>query len=331
MTAADSADRSPRPRRWRPYLAAVAVLAVVAVVAVGAGVLSGAGLAGEPAGSTTTTPAAVLSASAAACTAAADPGGTPAATDPPRPAVGADAEAWLRATASALLTTPSDRQTGRYAHLRQIAWYGDVTVGADQIGRTNLRLERSEGWYAEDGTVTTITAVYPPGTTSPDPNLRPKVERWDAQPGEFHMYFPGQPSPDPNQLLTQLGSIQPPEVGPQRMMRAIANVAGQYHLPCPVRAAMLHILADAPIIWRGPVTDRTGRPGVAISIDGRDGVERDTLTIDPATGSLLAYHELILRNPGKLAGPFPQDRAYTAFVHNGRADTIPAGTPTPAN
>lgn len=244
--------------------------------------------------------------------------------------VGADAAAWLRATASTLLTTPSDSHAGRYAHIRQIAWYGDMTVGADQVGRTDLRLEVSEGWYAEDGSVTTITAVYPPGTTSPNPGVRPKVERLDALPGESHPYFPGQPSPNPNQLQAQLGQIQPPEVGPQRTMRAIAAVAGRYHLPCPVRAAMLHLLASAPMIWRGPVIDRTGRAGVAISIDSRDGVGRETLTIDPATGSILAYHELILRNPGKLAGPFPQDRAYTAYLHNGRADTIPAGTPTPA-
>jgi hypothetical protein len=332
MTCGDPAERPARIRPWRPYLAAAAVLAVLAMAVAGAATLSDRRSAGgQPSRSTTPIPAAALPATAAACTAPASLTGPPKTDSMPRPAVGADAAAWLRATASTLLATPSDSHTGRYAHIRQIAWYGDMTVGADQVGRTDLRLEVSEGWYAEDGAATTITAVYPPGTNSPDLGVKPKIERWDALPGEVHTYIPGQPSPDPDELLTQLGRIQPPEVGPQRTMRAIAAVAGRYHLTCPVRAAMLHLLATAPIIWRGPVTDRTGRPGVAVSIDSPDGVGRDTLTIDPATGSILAYHELILRNPGKLAGPFPQDRAYTAFLHNGRADTIPAGTATPAS
>lgn len=242
------------------------------------------------------------------------------------PQVGSDASQWLRATAKTLALAPSDHETGRYAHIQHFAWYADLTVGSDHIGRTETRLEHTDSWFTDDGAATLITTVYPPtpGTTNPRKGKPAAVHRADELPGEFHTSFPGPPSPDPATLRTQLADLQPPQVGPQAILRATAALAREYHLPCPVRAALLHQLATTTPTWRGEVADRLGRPGAAISIDDPAGIERDTLIIDPTIGTILAYHELILRNPGKLAGAFPQDRSYTAFLHNGRGDAPPS-------
>lgn len=238
------------------------------------------------------------------------------------PQVGSDAAPWLQATAKTLALAPSDHETGRYAHIQYLAWYADLTIGDDHIGRSETRVEHTEGWFADDGAATLITTVYPPGTTNPRKGKPTAVHRADEPPGTFHTSFPGPPSSDPATLRTQLKNLQPPQVGPQAIVRATAALVREYALSCPVRAALLHHLATTTPIWRGEVTDRLGRPGTAISIDDPDGVERDVLIIDPTTGTILAYHELLLRNPGRLAGAFPQDRSYTAFLQNGRSETL---------
>ena len=124
-------------------------------------------------------------------------------------------------------------------------------------------------------------------------------------------------------LAGQLDRVQPAEVGVQARLRSLGDVAREYALPCPVRAAALLVLAQSPVIWRGEATDKAGRTGVAISIDSTDGVSRETLILNPATGVLLTHEEIILRNPGKLAGPFPQLRSSTAYIETGRRDTPP--------
>jgi len=252
----------------------------------------------------------------------ATPSPTPTASVGAQPAVGADASAWLRTTASTLAAARSDDETGRYAHTRRLGWYTDMYVGSDGIGRTEVRLQGSEGWYGDDGSATVTTITYQPGTTRPAPDQVRATAREHAFAGDHHTLFAGPPSADARQLCGQLAQSQSPEVGPQWVMRAIAGLATEYHLPRPVRAALLRVLSTTAPRWDGPVTDRTGRSGVAVSIDP-DSLEHDTLILDPATGAVLAYHEVQLANPGKLTGPFPQDRSYEAFLHNGRSDSIP--------
>ncbi|MGI5243085.1 hypothetical protein [Dactylosporangium sp. CA-139066] len=294
-----SASPAPRSRRLVPLLAALVVL-VLAGVGVGAGAV----VPREPDTAQMRYPAVTFpsAAVAAPCTSG---GGPP----PEVPAVGGDAAAWLRAAAAGLGPADADTTTGRYAHIRRHAWYGDMGPGADGLGHTELRVQTVEGWYAEDGTGATITTTYPRGSTQPASGAAgAKVEREVAAAGHehyHHLYFPGLPSSDPQQLAGQLHRMQPPQVGEQALIRAVARLVEEYTLPCPVRSAVLQVLATSRVVWRGPVTDRAGRPAVAVSVDSADGVERDTLLLDPGTGVVRGYEELVLRNPGKLAGPFP--------------------------
>lgn len=76
-------------------------------------------------------------------------------------------------------------------------------------------------------------------------------------------------------------------------------------------------LADQPgYVWRGAVTDRAGRAGVAISYDDTAHGQRSVLVFDSRTGQLLA-HELV-----ELA-PEPRLLSYTV-LDAGRTDQRPA-------
>jgi hypothetical protein len=72
------------------------------------------------------------------------------------------------------------------------------------------------------------------------------------------------------------------------------------------------------LIWQGPVTDRAGRLGVAVTMDSDHGGTRDTLIFDPYTGRLLAYDLTYLRNPPGYHGPTPRSVSYTLYLDHGR-------------
>jgi hypothetical protein len=60
-----------------------------------------------------------------------------------------------------------------------------------------------------------------------------------------------------------------------------------------MRATFLELLAEARgFVWRGNVTDRAGRAGVAVSNDDADHDSRSVLVFHPRTGELLAYESV---------------------------------------
>ncbi|MEV6927072.1 hypothetical protein AB0M46_21565 [Dactylosporangium sp. NPDC051485] len=336
-----SVKAGPRWPRATPLLIGLLVLVVSAVAAVGAAVVRrhqpGAPNSWYPA--VTATPGPLTAPPACAAPPPTATTRTGASSAPLAvPAVGEDAAAWLRGTATRLTPTAADTTTGRYAHIRRHAWYGDMTPDRHGVGHTDLRVETLEGWFAEDGSGTTITIIYPPGTTEPGAGAKDwAVEREDfgaQQEPHHHLAFTGLPSSDPVQLTRQLFRVQPPRVGDQALIRAAARLVEEYTLPCPVRAALLQVLATSRVVWRGQVTDRAGRPAVAVSVDDSDGSERDTLLLDPATGAVLGYEDVVLRNPGKLAGPFPLTVKSLLFLSADWRDAIdpvdPAATSRPA-
>jgi hypothetical protein len=105
-------------------------------------------------------------------------------------------------------------------------------------------------------------------------------------------------------------------MGDQALLRATADVYGWHHPARQVRVAILSILRDSAVQWRGASTDRAGRHGVAVSVDSNRATTRDVLIIDPESGWPLAYEQVTLANPGRLAGPFPYVQDYQLYLDN---------------
>ncbi|MDG6100503.1 hypothetical protein Daura_03875 [Dactylosporangium aurantiacum] len=319
-----STTAPPSPRRWRWLIPAVVVLAVATVAGVAAGQRQSDGPSTWHDQASVARPHVPGPAKASGGSTPCKPADAGAPTQA-RSARDTDASGWLQLTAATLVTAPADTLTGEFTYVRLYEWASDMTAGADQVGRTTMRVSMSESWFAADGSAATITTTFPDGTASPGPNVPGgRTEREHAPTGAWHNRFPGEPSSDPQTLAGQLDLVQPARVGVQARIRALADIAREYALSCPVRAAALLVLAQSPVIWRGDVTDRAGRTGVAVSIDSTDGVSRETLVLDPVTGVLLTHEETLLRNPGKLAGPFPHLRSSTAYIETGRRSTAPA-------
>ena len=83
--------------------------------------------------------------------------------------------------------------------------------------------------------------------------------------------------------------------------KEVSTVFGRYVVPRETRAEILRILADVPgFLWRGGVTDRAGRDGVAITFDDPQNDQQSLLIFDPGTGELLA-HELLTLSPVRIS------------------------------
>ena len=68
----------------------------------------------------------------------------------------------------------------------------------------------------------------------------------------------------------------------------------------------------------GEVTDRLGRPGIAISVDtANSGLPtRHTLIIDPFTGAVLGEEQMLTTDAGLLNVSVPSVISYTAFAQS---------------
>jgi len=89
-------------------------------------------------------------------------------------------------------------------------------------------------------------------------------------------------------------------------------------------AAMWRVLAgQSGVRFLGTVTDRAGRRGDAVEFTDSQGVERLVLLISPATGTLLGWEDILLRNPGALnIRAFPAVMGYVAFLSDRWTTTL---------
>lgn len=313
----------PRRRRWWRAGAASAVIVVLGVtVAVAAVRPSG----GSPASQLSMRGTLVVTTSASACPTANStapstpvPAGTlsggPAPsrfefnTQPPA------AREFLRALADRVTAGPADAPAcGQYTFVHLWAWAADTTVGGDGTGRSDTVLFEYFRWRAADGSGRERTLRYP--TAKPDPKTTPTITIQNQPAGSLPGAIDAALSPDPAILASQFNDIQPRAMGDQALLRATADVYGWQHPTRQVRVAILTILRDSAVRWRGTSTDRAGRRGVAVSVDSNRGTTRDVLIIDPGTGRPLAYEQVTLANPGRLAGPFPHVQDYQLYLDN---------------
>jgi hypothetical protein len=91
------------------------------------------------------------------------------------------------------------------------------------------------------------------------------------------------------------------EYGPGAASKGVGTLYARYVIPRPVRAEILRVLAELPgFRWRGQVTDRAGRAGVAVTFDDREHDAQFLLIFDASTGGLLA-DEMLTLTPVRLS------------------------------
>jgi hypothetical protein len=214
---------------------------------------------------------------------------------------------YLRDLAAEITDAPYDEQTGAYAHIRSRLW-GDSRVSSD--GHVASYIWESEVWIGEDGGGTQrLTRV---GVEFPDEESRQYYEAhpqpdWANLPEtsvypfslEDYGQVPGEPlQTDPWQRIDQMIGA---DADGNEFFYQIDQLYARHLVPREHRAAVLEALAEVPGgVWRGQVTDRAGRGGVAVSYDGvLDGGEpgQHVLVFEPRTGELLSHEGIRFQTP----------------------------------
>lgn len=229
-----------------------------------------------------------------------------------------DASAELRALAKSIGTAPYDSRTGRYTYVRTKTW-GDPQMSSEDGKYSVGYTHEDEAWQAADSSGVRSATMLP--YEFPDEASRDHFK--DMPPPD------GKPSLIP---VPAVGTLPADRVrlarllyaghGPLGMAKAVDAVYSRYALTRTSRAMILDILAgESEFRWRGDVTDRAGRKGVAITGDEQGG--RAVLIFDPATGALLASEHVLLESPTPVLG------AYAVFLSYDRRDDAPEVPATP--
>ncbi|MDQ7904676.1 hypothetical protein RB614_09100 [Phytohabitans sp. ZYX-F-186] len=292
----DTPDPSPRVG-WRP--AAVGAAAVVVLAVAGAVVQT------RRAGSEQPPPAAVGQASTA-------PGSQPAA--------GGAGRVWCMgelADAVAALS-PEPVQAGRYTYVYTRWWGEDMSYRRKQGTVQQVVTYESKLYRAVDGSGR-LDVIAIPGA----PSRQEGSSRYSA--GGLAGVLPEPIATSPQVLAGQLRTHSPPVMGPQWVLRAVADVYQSHSTVLPVRVALLRVLAgqNTGLECEGRTVDRAGRTGVAVAVNSHSDQTRDRLVFDPASGRLLAAEQVILRNPPALSGTTPRTVSYWLFLHTGQVDDLP--------
>ncbi|MEV4625261.1 CU044_5270 family protein [Micromonospora sp. NPDC049523] len=221
----------------------------------------------------------------------------------------------LRALAGRLEDAPYENSTGKYAYHSSKSW-GDPLMGNGPyvMGMVSeLRI-----WQAADGSGQQIR-------TELDPEYPDEASRdyWTRNPPQTTKKFPQvggadqlpptaiRPLPTDRAGLADLLKV---EHGAGAVSKETMTVYGRYVVPRRTRAEILRVLADVPgFRWRGEVTDRVGRAGLAITFDDQVHDQQHLLIFNPKTGELTA-HELVLLDPIQITN-------YTTLLHTDRTNT----------
>ncbi|MET0414423.1 MAG: CU044_5270 family protein [Actinoplanes sp.] len=201
----------------------------------------------------------------------------------------------LRALAGKIKDAEYDHRGGRYMYHHTKVWGDPVETSAD--GRHHVAYAgESKVWQAADGTGSRINTQLEP--QYPDQESRAYWQRkLTPRPAAASSPIPlppmelTPPPADPSRLR-ELLKVQ---YGPGAASKWVGALYARYVMPRATRAEVLRVLADVPgFRWRGRVTDRAGRDGVAVTFDDREHDQQSLLIFDPRTGELLADELLTL-------------------------------------
>ncbi|WP_327025097.1 CU044_5270 family protein [Micromonospora sp. NBC_01739] len=117
---------------------------------------------------------------------------------------------------------------------------------------------------------------------------------------------------DPGDLASMLRT----DSGAPAVAKAVNELYRVHVVPLAIRSKIIETLADVQgFQWRGAVTDRAGRQGVAVTTDDRQHGFQMVLVFDPRTGDLLAHENVRLATPQQVV-------AYNLFLEYDRRSSI---------
>ncbi|MGW5558491.1 CU044_5270 family protein [Micromonospora sp. NPDC003944] len=205
----------------------------------------------------------------------------------------------LRMLADKIKDAGYDHQRGRYMYHHAKVW-GDPVVTSDD-GRHHVAFaHETQIWQATDGTGNQIdTELEPqyPDQESRDYWQRESIARPAATgtPAPNVVPLPPRELSQPSDVPSELRELLKVQYGAGVASKEVSTLYGRYVVTRATRAAVLRVLAEVPgFRWRGQVTDRAGRHGVAITFDDREHDAQSLLIFDPKTGELLAHERLTL-------------------------------------
>ena len=287
-------------------------------------VAAGALLAAAPAVFAGATPGAVASGAAAkSCILAFQP---PLAVDHERQPL--PARLVLQRLAERLHAVPADTQTGLYAYNAVQMQAADSTLDSPCV-QTVTAYATKQHWRAanDSGQVTSIPWHHDPANPPPSDTTYPT--------GALLGVVPDPVPTDPAVLAAALDAAYPPSdsatlaqplhaddtirqrrlTGTAARLRAVADLNAWSYTNRDARRAVLLVLADiAGLDYRRSVA---GYPN-AIAVSADSGDWRDLLVINLASGAVLAYEQVLLRNGAQLGVHTPYSNARTTYTASGR-------------
>jgi hypothetical protein len=191
--------------------------------------------------------------------------------------------ALLLALATTAARQPAPQPTsGRYAYVKTTGWY--VTLGQGP-GAGQVFPQTSQSWLRPNGSGRVIN------TTGAGSGRTVDELHVGSGPRLFQL------ATTPGAVARQLAVGHPVSDGPQERLVAFADTASQQPIPPAAEAAILRLIARTPgLVNRGTVSDRAGRPGVAISLDAPRLGNAYTLILSPDAGQLLGIEQAALRD-----------------------------------
>ncbi|MGC4795629.1 CU044_5270 family protein [Micromonospora saelicesensis] len=217
------------------------------------------------------------------------------------------------------------RPAGTVEHLKSTNWFLNSSISG---GRTVSAVvpQQWRSWRTDDDAGRMVRKELPPVFRS-DADRR-QWKKWgggvesseevhDYAPGEFYSGFRGAVPTDAAALRSWLRADMSAPQAPVQYLEDVAQLAGVRLLNPAQRAVVLTLLADLPgITVTGTVTDRAGRTGEAFSIttDAHGLPAQYTVIVDPRSGVLLGYEEVLTTTAGKLNVTIPAVITYRSYL-----------------
>ncbi|MGC4804968.1 hypothetical protein [Micromonospora sp. DT233] len=237
------------------------------------------------------------------------PGRTPAPAIITAPCLAKLADSLSAAAGAGRSTTANPTSPARYARVHTRSWAAQDTLVPSGTSSRSIVTDEMWQWRAADGSGRTVST-----TGGTDRTVT------DHPAGGIIAPLPEPAPTDPGAVATHLAVVQPPEMGPQWIIRAVADVHLTQHPSPATRIALLRVLATAEAVTcQRPTADRAGRAGIAVAVTHEQ--VRDTLIIDRA-GWVIAHETTELDPPPGMNTRAPHLRSYVLVVDRSEEPTI---------